>query len=65
MVYSFQATVSARVYHIYKNTTWDQAKVGDKVHVKIESDKNSKEIDRIAIYENINQPTNQNSWRHL
>ena len=45
MVYSFQATVSAQGYHVYKNTTWDQAKVGDKVLVEIESDKNSKEID--------------------
>ena len=45
MVYSFQATVAARGYHVYKNTTWDQAKVGDKVLVEIESDKKSKEID--------------------
>ena len=39
MVYGFQATVAARGYHIYKNTTRDLAKVGDKVLVKIESDK--------------------------
>ena len=45
MVYSFQATVAARGYHVYKNTTWDQAKDGDKVLVEIESDKKSKEID--------------------
>ena len=45
MVYSFQATVAARGYHVYKNTTWGQAKVGDKVLVEIESDKKSKEID--------------------
>ena len=44
MVYSFQATVVARGYHVYKNTKRDQAKVGDKV-VEIESDKKSKEID--------------------
>ena len=35
MVYSLQATVAARGYHVYKNTTWDQAKVGDKVLVEI------------------------------
>ena len=45
MVYSFQATVAAQGYHIYKNTKWDQAKVGDKVLVGIGSDKKSKEID--------------------
>ena len=44
MVYSFQVTVAARGYHIYKNTTWNQAKVVDKVLVEIESDKKSKEI---------------------
>ena len=45
MVYNFQATVAARGYHVYKNTTWDQANVGDKVLVEIESDKKLKEID--------------------
>ena len=45
MVYSFQATVAAWGYHVCKNTTWDQAKVADKVLVEIESDKKSKEID--------------------
>ena len=45
MVYSFQATVAARGYHVYKNATWDQVKVGDKVLVEIESDKKSKVID--------------------
>ena len=39
MVYSFEATVAALGYHVYKNTTWDQAKVGDKVLLEIESDK--------------------------
>ena len=45
MVYSFQATVAARCYHVYKNTTWDQTKVGDRVLVEIESDKKLKKID--------------------
>ena len=30
---------------VYKNTTWGQAKIGDKVLVEIESDKKSKETD--------------------
>ena len=41
MVCSFQATVAARGYHVYKNTMWDQA----KVLAEIESDKKSIEID--------------------
>ena len=45
MVYSFQATVAARGYHVYKNATWDQTKVGDKFLVEMESDNKSKEID--------------------
>ena len=45
MVYSFQAKVAARGNYVYKNTTWDQRKVGDKVLVEIKSDKKSKEID--------------------
>ena len=45
MVYSFHATVAARGYHVYKNTTWDQANVGNKVRVEIETDKKSKQID--------------------
>ena len=61
MVYSFQATVAARGYHNYKITTWDQAKVGDKVLVGIESDKKLKEIDPyiLLFQQNIGQPTNQ------
>ena len=42
MVYSFQATVVARGYHVYKNTKRDQAKVGEKVLFEIESDKKKK-----------------------
>lgn len=45
MVYSFHATVAARGYHVYKNTTWVDAKAGDKVRVEIENDKESKNID--------------------
>ena len=45
IVYSFEATVANGDYHVYKNTTWNHAKVGDKVLVEIESNKKSKEID--------------------
>ena len=53
MVYSFQATLSARGYHVYKNTTWEQAKVGDrnrlKFLLKLRATKNQKKLICIAI----------------
>ena len=42
MVYSFPATVAARGYHISKSTTWDQAKVKEKVLAEIGSKKKTK-----------------------
>ena len=45
MGYSFHATVATRGYHIYKNTTWAEAKADDKVRVEIETDEKSKKID--------------------
>ena len=38
MAYSFQAKVTARGYHIYKNTTWEDAKCGDKILTDLEMD---------------------------
>ena len=53
MVYSFQATLAARGYHVYKNTTWEQAKVGDrnrlKFLLKLRATKNQKKLICIAI----------------
>ena len=37
-----QQLLLAAIPSKYKNTTWDQAKVGDKVFVEIESDRKSK-----------------------
>ena len=45
IVYIFEATVANGDYHVYNNTTWNHAKVGDKVLLEIESNKKSKEID--------------------
>ena len=45
MAYSFQAKVTARGYHVYKNTTWEDAKCGDKVLTDLEMDEKSIEID--------------------
>ena len=44
MAYSFQVKVAARGYHVYKNTTWEEAKCGDKVLIDLETDEKSKEI---------------------
>ena len=48
MAYSFTATVASRGYHVYKNTSWTNAKVGEKVTVKMETKKSSLEIDPYA-----------------
>ena len=45
MAYSFQAKVAARGYHVYKYTTWEDAKIGDKVLIELNTDEKSKEID--------------------
>ena len=45
MAYSFQAKITARGYHVYKNLTWSNAKQGDFGTVEIETDKESKKID--------------------
>ena len=48
MAYNFKAKVAVRGYHIYKNKTWDNARVGDKVTISLETDKKSKDIDPYA-----------------
>ena len=45
MVYSFQAKVAPRGYHVYKDTSWEEAKIGDKVLTELGTDEKSKEID--------------------
>ena len=48
MAYSFAATVASRDYHVYKNTSWTNAKVGEKVTVEMETKKSSLEVDPYA-----------------
>ena len=48
MAYSFTATVASRGYHVYKNTSWTNAKVGEKVTVEMETKKSSLEVDPFA-----------------
>ena len=45
---SFQAKVAPRGYHVYKDTIWGHAKVGDRIDVQIEDDPNSKLADPYA-----------------
>ena len=43
--YSFLAKVATYGYHIYRNTTWEETKCGDKVLIDLETDEKSMEID--------------------
>ena len=48
MAYSFAATVASRDYDVYKNTSWTNAKVGEKVTIEMETKKSSLEVDPYA-----------------
>ena len=41
----FEPLFASRGYHVYKNITWENAKVGDKVAVEIETNEYSKRVD--------------------
>ena len=47
-VYSFQAKVASRGYHIFKETTWVHASVGDHVIVEPETNQTSRHNDPYA-----------------
>ena len=47
-MYSFDSKIACRGYHVYRNSTWQNAKSGDKVKVEIETNKSSKLIDPYA-----------------
>ena len=60
MAYSFNVTVAARGYHVYKSTIWVEAKAGDKVRVEIETDEESRRLMHIAAllkHQSINKST--------
>ena len=48
MAYSFTVTVASGGYHVYKNTSWTNARVGEKVTVEMETKKFSLEVDPYA-----------------
>jgi len=39
MAYSFETIIASRGYHVYKETSWSDARVGDEVKVELETDK--------------------------
>ena len=45
---NFQATIASRGYHVYKETTWSNAKVNEKVKIEIETNQSSIAIDSYA-----------------
>ena len=42
---NFQATIASRGYHVYKETTWSNAKVNEKVNIEIETSQSLIAID--------------------
>ena len=49
MAYSSDAIIASRGYHVYKETGWSNAKVGDEVKVELEANPNSIAIDPYAV----------------
>ena len=47
-MYSFDSKIAFSGYHVYRNSTWQNRKYGDKVKVEIETNKSSKSIDPYA-----------------
>ena len=47
-MYSFKAKIASRSYHVFKETSWSNAKEGDEVKVELETNKSSKKIDPYA-----------------
>ena len=41
MVHCFERIIVSRGFHVYKKTTWSNAKVGDEVKVEVESNLSS------------------------
>ena len=44
-IYSFKAKIASRGYHVFKETSWSNAKEGDEVKVELETNKSSNKID--------------------
>ena len=47
-MYSFKAKIASRGYHVFRETSWSNAKEGDEFKVKLETNKSSKKNDPYA-----------------
>ena len=47
-MYSFKAKIASRGYHVFKETSWNNAKEGDEVKVELKTNKSSNKIDPYA-----------------
>ena len=47
-MYSFDSKIAFSGYHVYRNSTWQNAESGDKIKVEIETNKSSESIDPCA-----------------
>ena len=45
MSFSFQTKVGSRAFQIYKNKTWENVNIGQKISVQLETNEDSKKID--------------------
>ena len=48
MNFAFQRKVALRGFHIYKNTTWINVNIGQKISVQLETNDDSKKIDLLC-----------------
>ena len=48
MIFSFKAIIASRGYHVYKETSWSNAKVNDKVKGELETGAKSLSTDPFA-----------------
>ena len=47
-MYAFKAKIASRGYHVFKETSWSNAKEGDEVKVELETNKSSNKTDPYA-----------------
>ena len=48
MMFSFKAIIASRGYHVYKETSWPNAKLNNEVKVELETDAKSLSTDPYA-----------------
>ena len=67
MPYTFQAIVTARGFHIYRNITWNDAVPVQKVKVELETNEKSRKIDPYccAIKAMVDQPPLLKTVSHI